>query len=146
MLLRKTPSGPWVECSADFKGPIAGRYYFHVDNYSRWPEVEVLNSTEFTNLRPALDRSFGILGIPSSITHDNGPPYHAAIAEGKDPKVEVRQRVMNYPNTPHPSTEKASSELIIGPLLKTKIPMIAKPPNDRVHREAKAQDKMTQEK
>ena len=167
MVERKTPPGPWIHCSADFKGPIAGKYYFHVliDNYSRWPEVEVVSSTDFTALRPSLDRSFSLLGIPSSITHDNGPPYqshawrkyakemgferrpctpehpeangiaerfmsviaktvHAAIAEGKDPKIEVRRRVMNYRNTPHPSTGKAPSQLIMGRLLKSKIPTI----------------------
>ena len=66
---------------------------------------------------------------------------HAAIAEGKDPKVEIRQSVMNYP-----STGKSSSELIMGRLLKTKIPTITKPPNYRVYREAKSHDKMTREK
>ena len=133
MIKRKTPGGPWIDCSADFKGPIAGKYYFHllIDNYSRWPEVEVVSSIDFENLQPALDRSFSLLGIPSSITHDNEPLYqsqewktyakemgferkpctpehpeangiaeqfmsvlvktiHAAIAEGKYPKVEVR--------------------------------------------------------
>ena len=136
MIERETPIGPWIDCSADFKGPIAGKYYFHVliDNYSRWPEVEVVSSTNFEQLRPALDRSFSLLGIPSTITHDCGPPYqssawnnyakemgfekrpctpehpeangiaerfmvvlvktvHAAIAEGKDPQVEVRRRL-----------------------------------------------------
>jgi len=57
MIEQETPSGPWIDCSADFKGPITGKYYFHVliDNYSRWPEVEVVSSTEFSHLRPALD-------------------------------------------------------------------------------------------
>ena len=34
--VRETPDRPWQHCSADYKGPIAGRYYFHVliDNYS----------------------------------------------------------------------------------------------------------------
>ena len=84
MIERETPIGPWVNCSADFKGPIAGKYYFHVliDNYSRWPEVEVVSSTDFAHLRPALDRSFGLLGIPSSITHDNDHPINGMHGEG----------------------------------------------------------------
>ena len=30
-----TPIGPWVDCSADVKGPVAEKYYLHVliDNY-----------------------------------------------------------------------------------------------------------------
>ena len=76
---RETPEGPWQHCSADFKGPIGGQYYFHVliDNYSRWPEVEVVESPSFRHLKPALDRSFGLLGIPVSVTHDRGPPYNS---------------------------------------------------------------------
>ena len=30
MIKRETPAGPWIECSADFKGPIAGKYYFYL--------------------------------------------------------------------------------------------------------------------
>ena len=43
MAMRETPERVWSEVQADFKGPIAGRYYFHVliDQFSRWPEVEV---------------------------------------------------------------------------------------------------------
>ena len=186
MIERETPIGPWVDCSADFKGPIAGKYYFHVliDNYSRWPEVEVVDSTSFEQLRPALDRSFSLLGIPTSITHDNGSPYqsaewknyskemgfemrlctpehpeangiaerfmavivktvHAAIAEARDPKTEIRRRLMNYRNTPHPSTGKSPSELIMGRPLKTKIAALVTPARGKVHEEAKLQDKAT---
>jgi len=36
---RETSIGPWLDCSADFKGPNYWKDYFHVliDNYSRWP-------------------------------------------------------------------------------------------------------------
>lgn len=44
---------------------------------------------------------------------------HAAIAEGNDPQVEARHCLMNYHNTPHPSTGKTSSELMMGRLLQT---------------------------
>ena len=30
MQLRETPDRPWQHCSADYKGPVAGKYYFHV--------------------------------------------------------------------------------------------------------------------
>jgi len=186
MMTRPTPIGPWIDCSAVFKGPIAGQYYFHllIDNYSRWPEVEIVKSTSFEELRPALDRSFSLLGIPLTITHDGGPPYqskawenyakemgftirrctpehpeangiaerfmsvivktvHAAIAEGKSPKVEVRRRLMNYRNTPHPSTGKSPSELIMNRTIRTKIAAPIKPACGKIHKEAKQQDEQT---
>ena len=64
-------------CAADYKGPIGGKYYFHVliDLYSHWTEVEMTKSTSMDKLYPLLDHSFGVQGVPESITHDNGPPY-----------------------------------------------------------------------
>ena len=50
MAMRSTPERVWSEVQADFKGPVGGRYYFHVviDQLSRWPEVEI--STRFYKL------------------------------------------------------------------------------------------------
>ena len=58
---------------------MGGRYYFHVviDQLSRWPEVEIVSSTSFDKLKPALERSWALLGIPDRVTHDNGPPYNS---------------------------------------------------------------------
>ena len=77
MAIRSTPERVWSEVQADFKGPVGGRYYFHVviDQLSRWPEVEIVSSTSFDKLKPALERSWALLGIPDRVTHDNGPPY-----------------------------------------------------------------------
>ena len=49
-----------------------------IDNYSRWPEVEVVKSTSFQELKPVFDRSMGLLGVPVSVTHDRRPPYNSA--------------------------------------------------------------------
>ena len=79
MTIRSTPEKVWSEVQADFKGPVGGRYYFHVviDQFSRWPEVEMVSSTSFEKLKPALERSWALLGIPDQVTHDNGPPYNS---------------------------------------------------------------------
>ena len=79
MAIRKTQDRVWSQIQADFKGPIGGRYYFHVmiDQLSRWPEVEMVSSTSFEKLKPALERSWALLGIPDQVTHDNGPPYNS---------------------------------------------------------------------
>ena len=189
MQIRETPDGPWQHCSADFKGPIGGKYYFHVliDNYSRWPEVSMVKSTSFQEVQKRLEDSFAIHGVPESITHDNGPPYqsrdwqrfasqwgfqkrpctpehpqangiaerfmsvlvkivHTAIASGQDPKVAVRRRLLNYRNTPHPSTGKTPAELMIKRVIRTRLPRMIQPATTKVDREAKLADKTARDK
>ena len=70
---------------------------------------------------------------------------HAAIAEGLDPRVEVQKRLLNYRNTPHPSTGKSPSQLMLNRKVKMKIPGVIKPPQDEVHQEAREADKKTRE-
>ena len=62
----------------NFKIPIGGEYYHHMlqDNLFRWPEVEVVENTSFENLRLALERRFGALGIPEKIIPDNRSLYN----------------------------------------------------------------------
>ena len=189
MQIRETPDRPWQHCSADYKGPIAGKYYFHVliDNYSRWPEVAMVKSTAFNKLEDKLEESFGVHGIPDSITHDNGPCYnssdwtafakkwgfdkrpctpehpqangiaerfmgvlvkvvHTAVASGRDPRVEVRRRLLNYRNTPHPSTGKSPAELMIRRQIKTLVPSFMRPTTEKVDKEAKATNNHNSEK
>ena len=188
MTVRETPEKPWQHCAADYKGPIGGKYYFHVliDLYSRWPEVDMTKSTSMEKLYPVLDRSFGVHGVPESITHDNGPPYnsrewkrygkecgfkikpcspehpegngvaerfmatlvkvtHAAMAEGKDPRIEVQRRLLNYRNTIHPSHGKTPASLMMNRKIRTKLPAIIKPSKDRAHKEAREKDAKTRE-
>ena len=71
------PERAWQNLHADFKGPIGGQYYFHVliDQYSKYPEVDLVTSTSFKKLKPKLDRIFSAQGIPEKVSADNGPPY-----------------------------------------------------------------------
>ena len=64
------------EMSADFKGPIGGKYYLHttMDNYSRWPEVVVVESTAFSKLKPHLERTFEFIGILKIFTRTMDHP------------------------------------------------------------------------
>jgi transposase InsO family protein len=189
MTVRETPTAAWQHCSADFKGPIGGQFYCHVliDNYSRWPEVEIVNSTSLEDLKPALDRSLDLFGIPLSVTHDNGPCYnslgwrqyarergfelrpctpehpegnaiaerfmsvlvkviHTAVVEGRDPRQEVRRRLLNYRNTPHPSTGKTPAQLMMNRRPRTRIPSLLRPELGKVHQEAQEMDRETREK
>ena len=71
------PQGPWEKLHADFKGPIGGQYYLHIviDQYSKYPEVDVVTTTKFSKLRTVLDRIFASHGVPETLSCDNGPPY-----------------------------------------------------------------------
>ena len=71
------PDRPWQKLHCDFKGPIAQKYYLHIiiDQYSKYPEVDVVSSTSFSKLRPALDRVFATHGVPETMSVDNGSPY-----------------------------------------------------------------------
>jgi hypothetical protein len=47
-----------------------------IDTYSKFPEVEIVNSTEAKTCIPKLDTIFARYGIPSKIETNNGPPFN----------------------------------------------------------------------
>ena len=69
------PSGPWKEVSIEFAGPYPSGEYIMVviDEYSRFPEVEILASTK--SVIPKLDAIISRQGIPDVLKSDNGPPF-----------------------------------------------------------------------
>jgi hypothetical protein len=79
MKATELPDKPWQHVHADFKGPIGGSYYLHtiIDEYSKYPVVEVCKSTSWEAMKPMLDRALGTFGIVESMTTDNGPPYNS---------------------------------------------------------------------
>ena len=62
---------------------------------------------------------------------------HASLAENKDPKLEIHRFLMNYRNTPHPSTGHTPSRLLMGRIIKTKIPTLIPDASGDVHEEVK---------
>ena len=72
------PDGPWKEVAVDFTGPFAGGEYLLVviDEYSRFPEVEIVYSTSANAVIPKLDAIFARQGIPEVVKSDNGPPFN----------------------------------------------------------------------
>ena len=72
------PKAPWEEVSVDFLGPIpTGEYLLVVmDDYSRFPEVEVVTSTSSSCVIPKLDCIFARQGVPLIVKSDNGPPFN----------------------------------------------------------------------
>ena len=72
------PDGPWQEVAIDFKGPFPSGDYLLVvvDEYSRFPEVEIVSSTAARAVIPKLDAIFARQGIPKIVKSDNGPPFN----------------------------------------------------------------------
>ena len=79
-----TPEKPWSELAIDYYEPIpqTGQYLMVlIDKYSKYPEVEIVNSTDAKSCIPKLDKIFATHGIPDKMpdkmTSDNGPPFTA---------------------------------------------------------------------
>ncbi|XP_049874146.1 uncharacterized protein K02A2.6-like isoform X1 [Pectinophora gossypiella] len=77
MKRRELPSQPWVDIAVDFLGPLpSGHYVFVVvDYYSRYKEVKVMKSITSQETVGVLKEIFSRLGIPVSLTSDNGRQF-----------------------------------------------------------------------
>ena len=64
----------------DFCSPFPSGNYLLVaiDDYSRYPEVEILKSTSSKSTIPKLDKIFSGFGVPKEVKTDNGPPFNSA--------------------------------------------------------------------
>ena len=78
--MTKLPDQPWTHLSCDFCGPFPNGDYLLVviDDYSRFPIVEIVRSTSAKATIPKLDRIFSEYGIPVELKTDNGPPFQGA--------------------------------------------------------------------
>lgn len=74
------PSTPWSDISMDFAGPFPSGDYLIVviDDYSRYPEVEIIQSTSAKVVLPRLETIFARQGIPKTVKTDNGPPFNGS--------------------------------------------------------------------
>ena len=72
------PNGPWEKVKGDFYGPIpSGEYMLLlIDEYSRFPVIEIVKSTASNTVIPVIDKVFSNFGIPDVLTTDNGPPFN----------------------------------------------------------------------
>jgi len=76
--MSKLPDAPWEELSADFAQLESGEYLLVViDVYSRFPVVEIVNSTSASCVIPKLDKIFSEFGMPFMLRTDNGPPFQS---------------------------------------------------------------------
>ncbi|GFR80235.1 transposon Ty3-G Gag-Pol polyprotein [Elysia marginata] len=72
------PEHAWEELSVDFAGPFpTGEYLLiMIDDYSRFPEVEILYSTSAKAVIPKINQIFARFGTPIVLKSDNGPPFN----------------------------------------------------------------------
>ena len=73
------PDAPWTVLSMDFCGPFPNGSYLLVvmDEYSRYPVVEIIQSLNARTVIPVLDKIFGLLGCPLVLKSDNGAPMNS---------------------------------------------------------------------
>ena len=77
--MTELPSSPWSEVSMDFQGPYPSGDYLLVviDDYSRYPEIEIISSTSVKSVLPKLHAIFARHGVPQTVKTDNGSPFNA---------------------------------------------------------------------
>ena len=79
LIMSELPSAPWTEVSVDFgTAPTGLNEYFLViiDDYSRYPVVEMVRSTNAKSVIPVLDKVFSQFVVPEVVRPDNGPPFN----------------------------------------------------------------------
>ena len=77
------PDAPWTVLSMDFCGPFPNGSYLLVviDEYSRYPVVEIINSLSAKTVIPVLDKIFSLFGCPVTLASDNGLPMNTEAFE-----------------------------------------------------------------
>ena len=79
--MTETPSKPWESVAADFCGPYpSGELVMVViDERTRYPEVEIVNSTSSHSTIIAMEKMFATHGNPVRLKTDNGPPFKSNV-------------------------------------------------------------------
>ena len=111
------PPGPWQNLSIDFCGPLpTGEYLMVViDEYSRYPIVEIVSSVSAKCVIPVLDKVLSVFGFPKVIKSDNGSPFNSSqFAEYASHCGFKHRRI-----TPHWPRANAQAEAFNKPLMTT---------------------------
>lgn len=77
MKRRELPAQPWVDIAIDFLGPLPSSHHLLVviDFFSRYKEIKIMKSIMTKDVTSELKEIFSRLGIPASVTADNGPQF-----------------------------------------------------------------------
>lgn len=68
-------SYPFERVHTDFFHLHGKTYLLYVDTYSKFCHVSFMNNTNAKNVNSQLSQIFSLLGLPTTIVSDNGPPY-----------------------------------------------------------------------
>ena len=63
---------------------------------SRWAEVEFVTSTSARAVIPKMDKTFASLGIPVSVSSDNGPPFNSQDFSDFSKSQASKQKILKY--------------------------------------------------
>ena len=110
------PPGAWQNLSMDFCGPLpTGEYLMVVmDEYSRYPTVEIVKSVSANTVIPVLDKVLSTFGCCKIIKTDNGSPFNShAFA-----KFAEYSGFKHYHITPHWPQANAQAEEFNKPQMK----------------------------
>ena len=71
------PDGPWQDLALDFVGPFPSGEYILVivDYYSRYFLVSIMKIITTEKLIAVMEKAIDFLGLPYSVTTDNGPQF-----------------------------------------------------------------------
>ena len=75
--MSEIPEKPWEVVSVDHGGPYPDGHYnlVIVDKRTRYPEVQVVSSTDCKSTVQVLKRVFATHGVPRRLESDRGPPF-----------------------------------------------------------------------
>ena len=84
MARTRLPESPWEIIACDLIGPIGNNIYILavIDYYSRWIEIDILNSIASSKIVQSLDRMFLTHGLQCELTSDNCPQFVSSEFEG----------------------------------------------------------------
>ena len=110
------PPGPWQHVSMDFCGPLPTGDYLMVliDEFSRYPVVEIIKSVSASTVLPVLDKVLSVFGFPVVLKSDNGSPFNSdAFARYAKHSGFAHRRI-----TPHWPRANSQAEAFNKPLMK----------------------------
>ena len=109
------PRGPWLNLSVDFCGLLPSGDYLLVivDEYSRFPVVEVVPSTSAEIVIPVVNQVFSLFGYLEVVKTDNGPTYNGTKCSEymKECGVEHRKILPLWPQA-NSQTERSNKPLM----------------------------------
>ena len=115
------PIAPWTEISVDFAELPNGQYLLVLmDDYSRFPIVEIVPSTSASVVIPRLDKVLSEYGTPDILRTDNGPPFNSRDFANFPEDLGFRHR-KNTPYWPRANAEVERFTRTVKNVIKTSI-------------------------